>query len=150
MLQMTETIATEILAAMTATGGPFDPADVWLGLFTAIVDHGKDTLIGDLTQATGAVATRVAQTPWGAPYRLTDGRVARDNVLSTFSPASAAEAQVVIGYFLADDAAAGTLLAWDLFPEPVPLVDALSQVSVLLRLTVDRAGRWSESAIIDG
>lgn len=150
MIQQTDAVLEAIINALIDTGGPYDPATLFLGLFSAVTDNGPQTVLADVTQATGAVATRVALTPWGAPYKLNDGRWVVDAPPAAFSPANAGEGQVVTGYFIASLAVAGVLKAWDLFDAPVNLVDEFSQVTVIFRLTVDPDGRWSESIVFNG
>lgn len=141
-LQLVRDQIDAILAALIATGGPFDPAGTWVGVFQSIDPHGIDTVLGDLTMPTGAAATRQA-IAWGAPHVLTDGSAVVDATARVFTPAGAEEGSVA-GIYLADALTAGNLLAYAPEAPPVP-IDATHPYSVVVRLVVDPTGRWSVS-----
>lgn len=147
MKQAAATLKAWLEKAIAATG-PFDPAALFIGVYTAITDNGQDTVQADVTEGTGALATRVAVTPWSAVYKLADGRWCADGPLCTFSPASAAEAQTVAGWFLNSAAAAGTLKAFEPLPSARPLPDENADLKIIPRLTIDPDGRFSVTAVL--
>lgn len=136
-----------ILAALIATGGPYDPAGLWVGVYQSIVDNGIETVMADVTAPTGAAATRQAVT-WGTPYQLTDGSAVVDSTAKIFRP-TGSETGVAAGAYLADALTSGNLLQY--FRENDPAnIDASHPYTVILRLVVDPAGRWSLSFGWDG
>lgn len=139
-----------ILAKLIAATGPLDPAALFMGVFTAVVDHGLDTVIADLTVPTGAPGTRQAVTPWGAPYNLLTGAYVVDGPALVFRPASSAEACTVVGWYLSNAAVAGNLLRFGLLTEPVVLTDELDALTLIFRAIVDPAGQWDGLVEIDG
>jgi hypothetical protein len=150
MLQMTDLTCQNALIALLDTGGALDTASLFAGLFTAIDDHGGATVLADLTQATGAMATRVAEDPRGAVHKLTDGRWAADLPPATFAPANSGEAQTVIGWFLADANVAGVLLMYNRFPTPINCPDEFHPVTVIPRITMDPRGKWGAEIVYNG
>jgi len=149
-MKMTKGQMNFLLGYITDTGAPFDEADTYVGLFTAIDDQEQDTELADLTQATGAVATRQLITAWGTRYIMEDGRHVIDGPLMTFAPASSAEAQVVIGWFMADAIPGGLLKAWGYFPDPISLPDQYAHANIVPRITIDPLGRWSAEVVYNG
>lgn len=147
-MTLTDTQMSDILTALTAAGGPFDPAALFLGVATGLVDNGGATVIGDVTPATGAMATRQGVTPWSASAKLTDGRWYKDGPLLTFSPASAAETQLLTHWFLADAAVAGNLLAFKPLVPTQQMPDETRDLKILMRLTVDPSGRWDAAVVM--
>jgi len=139
-----------IMADITATGGSLDPAAVFVGVGTAVNDQGLATLLSDITQATGALATRQEVTTWSSAYVLNDGRAVRDGPLMHFKPASSSEAQTLQVWFIADALTAGNLLAYGLIFPAVPLPDQFAVWSIVLRVTVDPAGQWSAEVTYNG
>ena len=137
------------LERAVAVGGPYDPAALFIGVYTAVVDAGAATTLADVTEGTGAIATRQAITAWSAPYKLLDGRWCCDAAGKTFKVASAAEAQIVTGYFLASAAVAGTLKGFDSIA-PANLSDENRAVTIATRLTIDPLGRFSVSQVWNG
>jgi len=137
-----------LLDAAVAALGPWDPAAVFLGMALAITDNGQATVLADVTPGTGALATRQAVTPWSATFGLPDGRRGKDGPLLTFSPASSAEAQTLVGYYLADAAVAGNLLGFGFFVDPVFLVDEFSDHKQVIRLVIDPDGRWDSLVVL--
>jgi len=150
MVKFTDAILMTMLENIIETGNAFDPAALFLGVATAIDDLGAETTMSDITEPTGAMATRVALTPWGSPYKLDDGRWVADAPLAAFSPADATEGTTLVGYFLNTAGAAGTLKGFDFFDAPINLIDEFSQVSIIFRLTIDPEGRWSQSIVFNG
>lgn len=146
---MTQTDATlrAWLERAIAIGGPFDPAALFLGVATAVDDLGALTAMGDVTEATGAMATRQAIAGWTAPYKLNDGRWVADADPLYFSPANAGEAQALSHYFLASAAVAGTLKAFKPFAPPRNMVDQNSEVAIIVRVTIDPAGRFDTDVV---
>lgn len=149
-IKQTDAVLKAWLERAIATGGPYDPAALFMGVFTAIDDHGVNTVIGDLTEGTGDLATRVAVTPWGASHKLSDGRWAADGPPCSFTPADDTESQLVTGWFLASASTAGTLKAWATIAEGVSLANEFRTLTVIPRICVDPSGRWSAEVVYDG
>jgi hypothetical protein len=149
-MSATITMASKALADMIAASAVFDPAAVFVGVATNIMDKGALTSMTDVTEATGKMATREAVTTWGAPYMMNDGRAVVDSPNKVFAPLDATEQQVLTHFFLADAAAAGNLLYFEVLPEPAALADENDHLTVVIRLTVDPAGRWSASVSWNG
>lgn len=147
-MKQTGAVLKATLEKAIAAGAPYDPAALFLGVYTAIVDNGQDTDMTDVTEGTGDLATRVAVTPWSAVYKLSDGRWCADGPLCTFSPASAAEAQVIVGWFMNSAAAAGTLKSWEPLPSARSLIDENSDLKIIPRLTIDPDGRFSITTVL--
>lgn len=147
---LTDAMLEAMLLHITDTGGPFDPAALFAGVFQSIDDQGVATVQGDVTEGAGDAATRVALTPWGAPHKMQDGRWGIDAPVAEFRVASAAEAQTLAGWFINTAGVAGTLKGFGYFPDPIPLVDENSYVAVVFRLTIDPEGRWSAEVVYNG
>lgn len=139
-----------ILASISEATEAFDPAAVFVGLFTAIVDNGYATLIGDITEPAGTGFARQAVTSWGTAYVMTDGRAVRDGPPLDFRPADDTEATTVIGWFYASLVTGGVLLEFGYFDAPIPLPDEFAVVTVIPRLTVDPLGRWEANVVYNG
>lgn len=149
-MQLTRTLIDNIMAAVTAAAGPIDDADTFLGAFTAINDQGLATTLADLTLPPGALATAVDIGTFNAAYFLQNGQPVRDADPVTIRPASSAEATTVIGWYIANAAAAGDLLAFGYFAGPIPLPDEFSAVTVILRVTIPDVQGWDVSINYNG
>lgn len=147
MIKQTDAVLQAWLARAIALGGPYDPAALFLGVATAAVDNGAATVQADITEATGAMATRIAVTPWGAPYKLADGRWVADGPVCNFSPLNETEAQVLNWWFLNGAAAAGVLKAFAAISPGKSMNDENSNLAVIPRLTIDPEGRFSAEVI---
>lgn len=150
MITQTDAILLAWLQRAIAEDGPYDPATIFMGVYTAIADHGPATVLADLTQGTGALATRVAVASWSAPYKMVDGRWAVDGPPCRFSPASAAEAQTVVGWFVASLATLGVLKCFAAVVPPISLPNETWDMVVVFRLTIDPAGRFSAEIVWNG
>ena len=149
-MQLTAAQRDAVLADMIAAGKAFDPVAVFVGVYTAIADHGLNTVIGDLTPPPTSVAVRQAITAWSAVHELLNGCAVVDGPAMSFSPASSADATVVTGWYLASAISAGTLLGYGYFPSPVALPDQFSQAGIVVRLTLDPNGQWDANVYFDG
>lgn len=149
-MKLVRTVLRDILAAIIATDGPLDPAAVWLGVATAIVDNGDLTVMANVTPAPGDVGTRVPIVAWSAPYRMQDGRWVADGPLATFVPASSADACTLTYWYLASALTAGTLVAFGLLPPGMILQDETSMATVVARVTIDPDGRWDVTEAWNG
>lgn len=137
-----------ILSALIAGGGPFDAAILQIGVATGIVNNGLAEVNADLTLPPGGMATKQALTSWGTPYTMGDGRRVVDAPAKEFRPASSAEACVIVGWYLST--ASLVLKAYAYTDAPIALPDQTRAMTVIVRLTVDPAGRWDASVIVDG
>jgi hypothetical protein len=142
-MQLTLAQLEAIGAALIATDGPFDPAAIWLGVGTAISPSGLNTALSDITQATGAMATRKSLTAWVGPFVDGQGLLVYNGPLMTFKPASSAEDQTLAVWFLADSLTTGNLLGYGMILPPVVLPDETKSWSIVMRLTIDSRGVWS-------
>jgi len=139
-----------MIAALIAEDGPLDPANMRVGIYTAIVDNGLTTVLDDLTLAPGSLATPLTFTAWSEPYVMTDGRRVVDSEALVFRPASGADFCVVIGWYLALDGTPDVLLLYNTMAESVNLPSTDSQMTLIVRFTLDPLGRWGAEAVING
>lgn len=150
-MKLSEASLENMMAAWIAEGGPWEPTTLFFGVFTAIEDNGVNTVLGDITQATGAMATRIQGDAWGANAKLANGTLYRTLTPNlTFSPANSGEAQILTGWFVASLGVGGTLLGYGYFPEPIEMLDAFSDLEMVFRLTIDPAGKFSDEVVITG
>lgn len=138
----------QLLAALNAlidTGGPFDPAEVKVGLASAIEDMGLNTTMANVTPSTGAAGVTEEITTWGAPY-ITGGSLAVvDSPLLSWFPASGDQETSAAFYYLTDSATTPNLLAYDSLSQNYNLYSTTTPVHLVVRLTMDVSGTWSVS-----
>lgn len=149
-MTQTDAILKAWLTQAIATGGPFDPAALFLGMATAVTDKGGATALGDVTEATGAMATRVAISAWGTPQKMLDGRWCVDAAAKVFKPASSGEAQTLTHAFLVSASTAGTLKAFKALTSPKELVDETRALTYVWRLTIDPNGNFDANVYWNG
>ena len=149
-MQLTESALSAILANISATGGAFDPADSYLGIFTAIVDSGLDTVMADVTPADATAYPTQVLTSFGTAYSMIDGRKVRDAPGKTFRAPDDTTPTVALGWYLSDASTAGVLKGFGFFDAPVNLPNEDAAVTVVFRLTVDPLGRWSAEVVFNG
>lgn len=146
----TDAVLSTMLSNLIETGNILDPAAVFVGASPAIDNQGADTVIGDVTEAPGDVGDRVAVTTWTGPYKMQDGRWVVDSPVITFTPASDADATIISWVFLASLITAGVLKGFVQLPNPVPLPNEFTTLSVVVRITIDPNGRWSANVVWNG
>lgn len=149
-MQLVRSALNSALTDITATGATFDPAALWIGIFSAVVDNGVDTVIGDVTAPDVADYPRQAITAWGTVYSLTDGSPVRDDATKTFTPPDDVTPTSVVGVALYDALTAGNLVGFKLLSVPVSLNTTADRFSIALRLTLDQSGRWDVSVSWNG
>lgn len=149
-MQLTQAALDGVLSNIISTGNEFDPASTWLGVATGIVDNGLATTMANVSPASGAMSARVKMSPWGSVQHLISGLSAVDGPLASFTPASSAEAQSLVAWFLATASAGGNLIAYSLINPQVNLPDQYHSWMLVLRLTVDPSGTWDVSVAFDG
>lgn len=149
-MTLTDAQMRAMLTALTATGGPFDPAATYLGVATAIADHGSATVQADVTAPPGAAATRGVLASFDGPFKLSDGRWVMEAPSQNFGIASSADACILANWFLNSAAAAGTLKGFGSIFPTVSLVDQYSEFQFVFRLVVDPQGRWDASVQWNG
>jgi hypothetical protein len=150
-MSMTKAARDAILAALTAEDGPWDPAAVFVGVFSDITPHGLNTVRADLTVPAGAGFAADAVTTWSSPHVKTDGRAMVDSPVQEFRPANAGEGTTLRGWFVADAAVAGNLLFWGTFRDLIPLSDETRALRLVLRLAVDpEGGQWADVVVMNG
>lgn len=149
-MRLTDSMMEAILTAAIDTGAPFDPADTWVAVATAITDRGGATAMTDVTPPPGAVATRVPIATWIGPYRMNDGRWAIDGPVARFTPASDADACTLTHWLLADALTAGGLKGFGFITPNITLDNELNKASVVARITLDPDGRWDATVTWNG
>lgn len=149
-MTQTDAILAAWLAAAVGEGGPYDPASLFLGVGTAVTDNGASTVLADITQATGDMATRQAVDAWSDPYKMADGRWVVDGPLLAFAPGDETEGQNLAVWFLASAAENGTLKAFGKISPAVPLPDENRHWSIVPRITIDPEGRFSAEVTFNG
>lgn len=149
-MQITRAVRNAILAAITATDGVLDPAATFVGPYLFSANTTLDAVLADLTLPAGDMDTAVALGAWGVAHELIDGSVARDATLHVFSPADATEAATITGWYLADAATTGTLLAQQALPLPIFLPDETYSLGIIVRAVVDPNGNWGTAIILNG
>lgn len=149
-MQITRAVRNAILAAITATDGVWDPVATFVGVYISSANQTQDAVLADLTLPSGDMDTAIALGAFGTAHELLDGSVGRDATLHAFSPADETEGTVLGGWYLADAATAGNLLAQQAFAQPIALPDETYSVGVIVRITVDPAGNHGTAVIVDG
>jgi len=140
-----------ILAALIETGNIADPVDLFVGVFETLTNNGRFTVLSDLVMPAGAgLATRQPVATWSDPHVKPNGLAMVDSPALEFRPANAGEGTTVQGWYVANDLVAGALVAFGLFPAPVPLPDQTAAVTVVYRLTVDPDGTWDSTVVYNG
>lgn len=150
-MPMTATERDAIMATLIDTGGAWDPAGLYIGVYESIVDQGLATDMDDVTEPTGDLGDRQAVTTWAGPDIKTDGAACVSSPARRFSPADYTEGTTIQGVYVADAAADGNLLFWWPIATPIELPDETTAVYVVLRLFVDPYGnRWLEPVVYNG
>lgn len=141
-MQLVRDAIDAMLASLIASGGPFDPADLGLGVGSAISVTGLSATLGDITPVTGA-AGAVVPIVWGEPYLLNDGSAVVDSAAVEFRPTGSEIGTVAVVY-LVTLAGSGDLKSY-MLESPSVQISASHPYSVVVRLVVDPRGRWSVS-----
>jgi len=149
-MKMNEETIVALLNEITEAGNHYDPAALFVGVFTDIDDLGQLTHMAQITEATGDASTRVDVTAWGAPIRMNNGKWYVQCNVAIFKIADSSEAQTIKGWFFNSAGAAGVLKGWGLFPTPIELLDEFSQITIVPRLVLDPNAQWSAEVVIDG
>ncbi|MHB8735444.1 MAG: hypothetical protein ACYC6M_09105 [Terriglobales bacterium] len=144
-MQLTSLALKEAMTAITAAGQVFDPTKLFLGVATAIVPHGINEALADITLPPGTLAPLQEITVWGPSYLSKGNLETVDSGIHTFSPTTTADAAVIVGWYLMDAASAGNLLAYAFLPTPVTLAGPQNILSIVIRLTLDPNGQWDAS-----
>lgn len=149
-MQITAGMRSGMLGVWTGTGGPLDPAATFLGLYVARAASGLGTQLSDLTLPPGALAVAVALDAYGTAYLLADGSLVRDATVQEFRPADADNGFLAMGWYLSTADEDGQLLAYQDFPEPIPLPDENSALSLIFRPKLDPVQSFESTITIDG
>lgn len=149
-MQITAATRDAMLANLIETGNVLDPVTCFVGVGTALNNQGIATVLADITQATGALATRQEVTEWSDVFLLDNGCAVVNGPLMTFAPASSAQAQTIACWYIASLATLGTLKAFGIIAPPVPLPDEMASWSIVLRVTLDPNGTWSAEVVFNG
>lgn len=145
---LTDTEMLAILNELKTVANRWDPAAVFVGVGTAVVDKGPETVIGDITACTGAMATRQAVTTWGAAQKLPTGIWCIDSPVMTFVPASSAESQSIAVVYWATLAVAGALRGFKVVAPPYNAIDEFHPYEFVLRLCIDPNGTTDVTVVI--
>jgi|SRR5882672_1020732 len=146
---LTRTSTDGILADMIATGGIFDPAATWVGIGSALVDNGVNTVTANLTEDTTNYP-RQPITAWGTPRVLIDGSAVVDSGLHHFVPPDNVHPTLIVVFGLFSALTAGLLKEFVLVTPPIGLTVTTDQWSLVVRLRVNPAGEWDVSVSWDG
>lgn len=149
-MQPTHVMLNAALVEMLETTGPLDPAATWVHVFSSITDRGVNTLLADVIQAPQAQYPRQVLVSWGTPYQLIDGSPVADAPPIHFAPPDNTHPQLIAGWYLADSLTVGNLLAYQILPSPVMLNVTTDVWTLVLRATLDQAGRWDVSRSWNG
>lgn len=144
-MQLTSFALLHIAENLVSTGKIFDPTKVFLGVATAIVPNGTNEAIADITPAPGSLAPLQEVAAWSAPYQSKNNLEVVDAGILTFSPTTADDQAIIIGWYIMDAASAGNLLGYGFLPAPVSLAGPQNILSIVLRLSIDPAGTWDVS-----
>jgi len=145
-LQMLEGVASDL----RKTGATFDPATTYVGLATAVVNNGVNTVLSNLTEATYTGYARALGSPWAGPYQLNTGSTYFQGVMNKFVGPSDDSGENIVAFFLVDAETAGDLLYFVVLDTPVGLFSTLDALDVMLRIEQDAAANWDASIIANG
>jgi hypothetical protein len=132
---------------IVATAAAFDPVETFIGLAQGITDIGLNANLTDIVPGTGNLAVRKEVTTWAGPFALADGSPYYESPLMTWIPASSADAQIIVGFYLATLITAGVLMGYGVFPAPIQVVDATTPINFVMRLVLDATGQWSAEIV---
>lgn len=139
-----------ILADAVAVGKTLDPLGLFVGLYSAGPAVTPPVTAADFTLPDAVDFPAVALTSWGVPHILGDGRVCIDSAAKTFRPPDDTNGFTAVGWYLADAAVGGAVLKWEPIAPGVGLADETKLLTIVVRFTLDPAGRWDASVLIDG
>lgn len=148
-MQLTSYALASALEDLIAVSGIFDPADVWVGCYSTVVDQGLATTVADVTPCTGSLAPLQQVSEWSPVYTDKAGVEVCDAGVMRFTPSSTADAQTVQGIYLMSAASGGDLLGFVPFATSVPLAGPQNILSVVVRLTLDPSGQWDATVTWD-
>lgn len=148
-MQLTNYSLGKALEDMIGASGVFDPANVFVGCYSAVNNLGLNTTMSDVTPCTGSLAPLQEVTDWSPVYQEKSGMDVVDGPIMRFSPTTPADAQEVVGVYLTDSADGGDLLGVIPLPAPVQLLGPQNILSFVVRLTLDPSGTWDASVTWD-
>lgn len=146
----TDALLEGMLADTVAAGKTLDPAGVFVGLYIAGPTPSPPVDVTAFTLPDATDAPAVAVTTWSDPYLLLDGRWAIQSPSIVFRLPDDTNAFTATGWYLADALTAGNVLGWEPIPGGVGLPDEFHEVTLVVRIALDKAGNWSASVVIDG
>ena len=132
---MDSVIAVMKQAATGAVAGPLNGSFIMLA--TAITDNGPDTVLTNLTEATFTGYGRIAAGTWGPGYRDQQGRSCTDSAEALFQPTDSLNPNAIVAVCLVSAATAGTLLAYEVLPQPFQLPTNLQAMHVVATVCMD-------------
>ncbi len=148
--QPTLNLLEKLASSSIATGAVYDPASTYVGLYTAAVLNGLNTVMANLTEAAYTGYARKLASPWAGPYQLLSGGIFYQGSLLKFVGPSDATGQTVSGFFLADAATSGNLLYYVSFTTPIGLLTALDALDLVVRVNQDPLATFDVSIIANG
>jgi hypothetical protein len=135
-----------LVLTVGATGGAL--ANVWVGLLTAFIGTpNKNSVIGDLTEASFSGYSRQQVTTWSAPIFSSDGTVKATGNQLPFTPTDGLAPNVIQGLFYADASVSGRLLGVQIFDTPISLIDTHSRLLATPEIALDPAGNYGACEI---
>lgn len=149
-MKLTALTLRAIAHNLIATDGPLEFDNLFMGVYTAIADHGQDTVLADITEGTDDLGLRYPITTGDGPLLANDGLWYVECTPATFELGAGQPNQVVLGFFLVDAEAEGNLLGWEPLPAPMAFSNQYQRLDVVLRLAADPDGRWSASISYGG
>jgi hypothetical protein len=149
-MQMCRAALAGALTDITAAAAELDPAAVFVGIASAIVDNGVDTVLADVTQPAAASYPKTAVTTWSTLSDLVDGSPVRDSPIKTFRPPDNTHPTTVSYVILTTLAVAGDLIAFFPVNPSVNLAVTTDSFSVVVRVMLDATGRWDASVKWNG
>lgn len=150
MLRLVDAGLVGIMTNVTAALGRFDPAAVFVGLYQGIAAGiSRERLLADLTEATYTGYARQAVGAWSGAYVSPSGLILVDGPALFFSPADAVTPNTILGWFMADALVAGNLLAIEQLDNPVPLPNALTQLTIVARFGMQHSVTYGEGVEVN-
>lgn len=149
-MQITNATQDAVAGDLVATGGAFDPVGCFIGVGTAIADKGSLTVLSDITQATGGLATRQEITTWSGPFTLRDGTVYYEGPRMIFHPTSGDAGSIIVVWFMATASTAGNLIGFGYITPPATLDNATDAWTFVMRLTVGTTAVGSDEIQANG
>jgi hypothetical protein len=146
----TDRLMQALLTEAIATAAILDPADTFVGLYISGPEPNPPLTVASFVLPDATDVPAKAATAWTAPFKLNDGRWAIQANMLTWRLPDSDNAFTANGLYLADAITAGNILAWEAIAGGINFPDALHELSLVVRLTIDPLGRWGANVLING